>query len=660
MRYPRKALFCILLLLIPFSYPAAQNLPVPKAITDPAKLESRSLPDFKPVALEKFFLTRQFESAAWSPDGKQIAFTSNISGRMNIWLVSSEGGWPKQLTISEQRQNALSWSPDGKWIAYTSDTDGDELWDVYIVNPRTGQTTNLTLSPKVEEGRASWSPDSKRIAYPVRPKDKAPYELDVMDIATHRTTHITQNTPDDQLNSTPLWSHDGKHLAWTRDYADEKNSDVMIADLATGKIENLTNHGKDQLFTAAAWSPDDRSILITSDASNGYENVGLLDVATRKIKWLTNDKWQMQAYDFTPDGKHAIWTGDVDGDYAVYMGDLATGKVESLPVGSGVISMDDIVVPVSRDGKRLLYMRDGADAPRALWTYDFATKKAAQVTDPLLAGVPQQQLVDPTLVHFPSKDGKYTLSAWTYMPYNIQPNRKYPAIVYLHGGPVDQSTRSFYPLIQYFVNLGYIVIAPNYRGSSGYGKQFQDANRMDAGGAELQDVVDAAEFIKKSNYVDPKNIVLMGRSYGGYLTLMGVTKFPEEWSAAAPIVPFANWFTAYQNEDATLQASDHQFMGDPVTNKDLWMDRSPAMFVDKIKAPLIILAGGHDPRCPKTEAEAIAAAIRKRGGKVQLKVYEDEGHAFARIENILDAYRRVSDFIKTYAPSPGCGCSVYE
>ena len=115
----------------------------------------------------------------------------------------------------------------------------------------------------------------------------------------------------------PPCRHDGKFLAFTRDYADEKNSDVMIADLATGKIENLTNHGKDQLFTAAAWSPDDKTILITSDANNGYSNVGLLDVATKKIKWLTNDKWQMQAYDFTPDGKHAIWTGDVDGDYGV-------------------------------------------------------------------------------------------------------------------------------------------------------------------------------------------------------------------------------------------------------------------------------------------------------------------------------------------------------
>lgn len=651
------SLFPVLFLALIVS---AQNLPTPQAITDAAKIESPTLLDFKPIDLDKFFLTRQFDGATWSPDGKEIAFTSNISGRMNVWIVSAGGGWPRQLTVSDQRQEQPVWSPDGKWIAFLSDKDGDELWDIYLVSPKSGEVKNVTMSSRTEEGRPSWSPDGKKIAYPTRFKEKAAYEIDVMDIKSQKTTHITQNTLADRYNDNPLWSPDGKSLAWTQEYADLQNADVMLADVATGKTENLTNHAKGQIFRAAAWAPDGKSILITSDAKNGYMNVGLLDVASKQIKWLTDEKWEMVAVDFTPDGKQAIWTANVDGEVSLHATNLATGKSEELPAGGGVNTTDEIPNPVSRDGSRLLYMHDAANSPRAIWVYDFAAKKAQPVTHALLAGVPVKELVEPTLAHFPSKDGKYTLSAWTYMPYNIQPNHKYPAIVYIHGGPDDQSMANFNPLLQYFVNLGYIVIAPNYRGSTGYGRDFQRANHMDAGGAELQDVVDAAEFIKKSPYVDPKNIVLMGRSYGGYLTLMGVTKFPDEWSAAVPIVPFANWFTAYQNEDATLQASDHQFMGDPVANKQLWTDRSPAFFVDQIKAPLLILAGGHDPRCPKTESEAMAQAIRKRGGKVQLKVYEDEGHVFSKTENILDAYKRVSDFLKTYAPSPGCGCSVYE
>jgi len=638
---------------------SAQNLSTPQAITDVSKIESPTLLDFKPIELDKFFLTRQFDGATWSPDGKEIAFASNISGRMNVWVVPAEGGWPRQLTVNEQRQESPVWSPDGKWIAFLSDKDGDELWDIYLVSPKSGEVKNVTMSSRSEEGRPAWSRDGRQIAYPTRPKDKPAYEIDVMDIKSQKTTHITQNTPADRYNQNPLWSPDGRLLAWTQEYADLQNADVMVAEVATGKIENLTNHAKGQIFQAAAWSPDGKTILITSDAKNGFLNVGLLDVASKQIKWLTDEKWEMEAVDFTPDGKRAIWTANVDGSVSVHATELATGKSEELS-GGGVNSTDAIPNPVSRDGSRLLYMHDVANSPRAVWVYDFASKKPQPVTHALLAGVSEKELVEPKLAHFPSKDGKYTLSAWVYMPYNIQPDHKYPAIVYVHGGPDDQSTSSFYPLLQYFVNLGYVVIAPNYRGSTGYGRDFQRANHMDAGGAELQDVVDAAEFIKKSPYVDPKNIVLMGRSYGGYLTLMGVTKFPDEWSAAVPIVPFANWFTAYQNEDATLQASDHQFMGDPVTNKQLWTDRSPAFFVDRIKAPLLILAGGHDPRCPKTESEAMAQAIRKHGGKVQLKVYEDEGHVFSKTENILDAYKRVSDFVKTYAPSPGCGCSVYE
>jgi dipeptidyl aminopeptidase/acylaminoacyl peptidase len=651
------SLFSVLFLALIVS---AQNLPTPQAITDASKIESPTLIDFKPIELDKLFLTRQFDGATWSPDGKEIAFTSNISGRMNVWVVPSEGGWPRQLTVSDQRQESPAWSPDGKWIAFLSDKDGDELWDIYLVSPKSGEVKNVTMSSRSEEGRPAWSPDGKQIAYPMRPKDKAAYEIDVMDIKSQKTTHITQNTPADRYNDDPLWSPDGKSLAWTQEYADLENADVMVADVASGKAGNLTNHAKGQVFRATAWSPDGKSLLITSDAKNGYMNVGVLDVASKQIKWLTEEKWEMEAIDFAAGGKQAIWTANVDGEVSVHATELASGKSEELAAGGGVNTTDEIPHPVSQDGSRLLYIHDAANSPRAIWAYDFASKKAQPVTHALLAGVPEKELVEPTLAHFPSKDGKYTLSAWTYMPYNIQPNHKYPAIVYVHGGPDDQSMANFNPLLQYFVNLGYIVIAPNYRGSTGYGRDFRKANHMDAGGAELQDVVDAAEFIKKSPYADPKNIVLMGRSYGGYLTLMGVTKFPDEWSAAVPIVPFANWFTAYQNEDATLQASDHQFMGDPVANKQIWTDRSPAFFVDRIKAPLLILAGGHDPRCPKTESEAMAQAIRKHGGRVQLKVYEDEGHVFSKAENILDAYKRVSDFLKTYAPSPGCGCSVYE
>jgi dipeptidyl aminopeptidase/acylaminoacyl peptidase len=156
----------------------------------------------------------------------------------------------------------------------------------------------------------------------------------------------------------------------------------------------------------------------------------------------------------------------------------------------------------------------------------------------------------------------------------------------------------------------------------------------------------------------------MGGSYGGYLSMMAVTKAPEMWAAAVPIVPFVNWFTEFQNEDPQLQESDRLFMGDPVKDKALWTDRSPINFIHQVKAPILLLAGGNDPRCPKTEAQQVADAIKKQGGTAQLKIYDNEGHGFARVENQIDAYQRVSDFLKVHVPSPGCGksgpCSIYE
>jgi dipeptidyl aminopeptidase/acylaminoacyl peptidase len=269
-------------------------------------------------------------------------------------------------------------------------------------------------------------------------------------------------------------------------------------------------------------------------------------------------------------------------------------------------------------------------------------------------------MVEPYLVHYPSRDGKWTISAFVYVPFNLPRQPISPAIVYVHGGPASQSVNSFNRFIQYMANQGYIVIAPNYRGSTGYGKDFQHANLFDMGGGDLQDVLAAADWIKQTGYVDPKKLILTGGSYGGYLTMMGVTKAPDVWAAGVPIVPFVNWFTEIENEDPVLQQSDIATMGDLKTNKALYEDRSPIFFVDKIKAPLLLLAGGNDPRCPAEESQQVVDAVKKNGGSAELKVYKNEGHGFSRVENQIDAYRRVAGFLKAKAPPADCGCSLTE
>jgi len=294
--------------------------------------------------------------------------------------------------------------------------------------------------------------------------------------------------------------------------------------------------------------------------------------------------------------------------------------------------------------------------------YSLASGRAQQITHSLMAGVLPSHMVEPFLVHYPSRDGKWTIFAFVYVPYNMQRSGQNAAIVYVHGGPTSQTVNSFNRFVQYMVNQGYMVIAPNYRGSTGYGKQFEQANRFDMGGGDLQDVLAAADWIKQTGFPDPKKLILMGGSYGGYMTMMGVTKAPEMWAAGAAIVPFVNWFTEIKNEDPVLQQWDLATMGNPnnEADKERLHDRSPIFFVDKIRAPLILLAGGNDPRCPKEETMQVVEAVKKEGGVAEYHVYANEGHGFARVENQIDAYRRVADFLKAKVPPANCGCSLTQ
>jgi dipeptidyl aminopeptidase/acylaminoacyl peptidase len=641
---------------------AAQTLPTPQAITDPKQIASKPNAQVEPrgLTIEKLYMTRQVGRATWSPDGKQIAFISNMSGRNNIWLVPADGGWPMQLTVSDQRQSAPAWSPDGKWIAYQSDYDGDELWDIFLVSPKTGKVVNLTSTREIAELNPTWSPDGRYLAYEVKPKTSAAFEIDIYDTLMREVKHLTTGTPQDKSNSDPIWSKDGKFVVYTQEQAKGTDSNIFFADVATGISTLLTPHEGEQRYSASDISPDGKRVLFTSNAANGYQNIGLLEISSHKISWLTRDKWSIHGSEFSPDGKHITFTANVDGNEDIYLHDLAAGKSAALPMPKGVNEPSGGHSGFTKDGTRLLYSHNGPTAPGDLWVYTLATGKSQQVTHSLVAGVNSEDMVEPYLVHYPSRDGKWTISAFLYVPFNMARNGQNAAIVYIHGGPTSQTMNSFNRFVQYAANQGYMVLAPNYRGSTGYGKEFQQANLFDMGGGDLQDVLAGVDWIKRTGHLDPKKIAVMGGSYGGYLSMMAVTKAPDLWAAGVPIVPFVNWFTEIENEDPVLQQSDLATMGDVVKNKALYEDRSPINFIDQIKSPLLLLAGGHDPRCPKSETQQVVDAIKKRGGTVDYKIYENEGHGFARVENQIDAYQRVADFLLAHVPPADCSCSVTE
>jgi dipeptidyl aminopeptidase/acylaminoacyl peptidase len=653
-------LFCLFAMVVLMTgVVRTQTLTAPIAITDPKQINSKQdARAEKNLTIEKLYMTRQVGGSTWSPDGKTIAFVSNMSGRNNIWLVPSEGGWPTQLTVSNERQSNPTWSPDGKWIAYTSDFDGDEQWDIFLVSPKTGQVVNVTNTREIAEVNPVWSPNGRYLAYSVKPKTSSVFEIDVYDTVLRDVKHLTTGTAKDRMNVVPFWSPDGKFIFYTQEQSKGTDSNIFIVEVASAQSTLLTPHKDERIYDANDVSPDGKHLLITSNAGNGYDNVGLLEVATKQIHWLTQDKWEIGGESFSPGGKFLTYSANVDGNTDIYLYDIAASKARPLPLAKGINSPAGRPTPFTHDSSKMLYSHSGPTAPGDLWIYTMSDGKSHQLTHSLVGGVRAENMVEPYLVHYPSKDGKWTISAFVYVPYNLPRNGEHPAIVYVHGGPTAQTMNSFNRFVQYMANQGYLVIAPNYRGSTGYGKEFQQANLFDMGGGDLQDVLAAADWIKQTGYVDPKKLILMGGSYGGYLTMMGVTKAPDLWAAGIPIVPFVNWFTEIQNEDPVLQQSDLATMGDLVQNKARYEDRSPINFVGQIKAPLYLLAGGNDPRCPKTESQQVVDAVKKRGGVAEFKVYENEGHGFSKVENQIDAYRRVADFLKARVPPADCSCTL--
>src|SRR5438034_5093752 len=230
---------------------SSQMLKPPAAITDPKKITAKPDADVEQgeesLSLQRLYMTRQVGGTAWSPDGKTIVFVSNITGRNNLWLVPSDGGWPTQLTVSDQRQSNPTWSPNGKWIAYQSDYDGDEQWDIFLVSPKTGQIVNVTKTREISEENPIWSPDGRYLAYMVKPKTSSVYEIDVFDTVMRTTKHLTSGTPKDKMNVNPVWTKDSKFIVYTQQQAKGTDSNIFIAELMSGKSTLLTPHQGEQL-----------------------------------------------------------------------------------------------------------------------------------------------------------------------------------------------------------------------------------------------------------------------------------------------------------------------------------------------------------------------------------------------------------------------------
>jgi dipeptidyl aminopeptidase/acylaminoacyl peptidase len=258
------------------------------------------------------------------------------------------------------------------------------------------------------------------------------------------------------------------------------------------------------------------------------------------------------------------------------------------------------------------------------------------------AAMPQSQIV-----HYKSFDGKI-ISALMWVPYNLRRDASSPAVVIPHGGPTWQIIDFWNPSVTAFVSRGYICIAPNVRGSTGYGMDFQRANYKDLGGGDLQDEVYAAKFLQATGYVNPRKIGITGASYGGFMTLMAIGKTPDIWAAAVDQFGVIDWKTMLQRSDPELQEHIKALLGDPAKDKKIYDASSPITYIHNAKAPLLVLQGDNDPRVPKEEAVQVVDLLKKDGKIVEAQYYANEGHGLEKRENQIDSVRRMADWFDKY------------
>ena len=620
--------------------------PEERTITDPATIASTRNPDARPVPVDDLFFSRNITDPSWSPDGREIVFSTNLTGRLNLWKVATGGGWPIQLAVSDDRQFSAVWSPDGKWIAWQQDRGGNEAYDIYVVAPEGGTPLNLTGTPDISETNPSFSPNSKMLMLGWKPTKSPMTDIAVINLATKSVRNLTNEKSADRFWVPVGWSRDGKFVVANRLKADFTIAEVYTIDTATGQMNNLTPESKVRI-TASALAPDDKRILVTSNEKGGYDNVALLEIASKKLTWITDLKWEADGGHFSPDGKWMTYSVNEDGRDDAYIANAAGGAPRKLAMPPGVTTSTGRPNAFSPRGDRMLLRHQSGTQTNDIWIYDVATDRATQLTHSTVASLAATPLPPSQIVHYKSFDGT-VISAFLWMPFNLERNGKNPGIVLPHGGPTGQTVDAFNRNVIALVSRGYTVIAPNVRGSTGYGLAFQKMNFQDLGGGDLQDEVYAAKFLTATGYIDPKKIGITGGSYGGFMTLMAIGKTPDVWSAAVELFGIVDWYTMLQHEDPFLQEYEKSLLGDPVKDRAIYEAASPIKYLQSAKAPLLVLQGENDIRVPKEEAEQVVSILKNAGKTVDAHYYPAEGHGFAKRENQIDAIRRMIDWFDRY------------
>jgi dipeptidyl aminopeptidase/acylaminoacyl peptidase len=437
------------------------------------------------------------------------------------------------------------------------------------------------------------------------------------------------------------WSPDGRFLL-ALEGRSNSNIDIYLIDLANASSRLLTAHEGEAKFVPVGWAADGSGFYLLTDDGREFDGHALYDIESDSWDWRDTPDWDIENAAVSADGHWLAWSVNEDGYSRVSARDL-TREDEAVEIDLPEGTLSAMVVSSTNGKLGVLWEQPTHSAE--IFVADMASGTVKQITHGFLGGMDERDLVQPELIHYPTFDGR-DIPALLYRPSGT--SSKMPVLVSIHGGPEWQERPGYKyaGLYQYLASRGIAVLAPNIRGSTGYGKSYQALIRRDWGGDELKDLEAAAQYLQSCDWVDPDRIGVFGGSFGGFATLSCISRLPDYWAVAVDLVGPSNLVTLAKSAPPTWHKMVLQIIGDPDIDEEFLLSRSPISYTDNIVTPLFVIQGANDPRVAKAESDQIVDRLRERGVEVRYDVYEDEGHGFTKRENELKALADIATFLE--------------
>ena len=618
----------------------------------------------------RFLAIRAAYGPCFTHDGERLVFVSTLAGLPQaFWGLVSDytpardehrhdspfPSWPVQVTFTDDRIGATFPSPRDNRVIVTTDSGGDERFQLLLIEGEGERVRPLTHDREAMFHFGGWSPDASAVAYVGNQRDPRYFDLYTQDLRTGDERQVAQT---DGMFSVFGWAPNGQRLLAVRA---ESNAESYVYEvtLADGSLRRITPTGERAHWVAPQYAPDGRHVYLSSDYRRDTQAVMRIDLQRLAVETVVAAEWDVEDLALSPDGRRLAYVLNEDGASRLFVRNVASGQsteVRQIPrgvIGLGRDPRRRDVLAWSPDSQSLAFSLATARHTRNLFVattlhggLDFgpAGAGAAQVTLAPQAAIPPDRLVEPQLVRYPTFDGRQ-IPAFLYVPHGAEPDGSHPALIIFHGGPEAQVRPDLSAEVQYFAQAGYVVLTPNVRGSTGYGKTYQALDDVEKRMDSVADGAAGADWLASSGWADQGKIACMGGSYGGFMVLACLCTYPEKWAAGVDLFGIANFVTFMEHTHPFRRRHRAAEYGSLEEHRAVLERISPIKYVERIVAPLLAVHGDRDPRVPLEETEQIVAALRARGVPTELIRFADEGHGIVRPANRQRLYPQIAAFL---------------